>query len=243
MIKEWRKLTTKEHEMIDKEKSVVILPIASCEQHGAHLSVATDQLVLELFTKSLLEMQPETEKDFYILPPMLFGDSNEHMGFSGTITLRPQTLMLFVEDIASSLCAGGYKKVLIMNSHGGNTGLLDAIGQKINLDYGVEMYTANLLGMMSGCSTQQGVEDMDESVEIHAGDIETSVLLYAFPESVKMQFAQDSPVHIPIYNNSWVTKKISTSGVLGLPTKATADKGRIIFNYAMQKLILLMKSL
>ena len=102
-------------EVASSGTEIAILPIGAIEQHGRHLPLGTDWLIADQVAKKLGE-----RLNAYVLPALPYGNSQEHMGFTGTITLRPQTLALIIEDIVLSLRHHGIKNMVVLSSHGGN---------------------------------------------------------------------------------------------------------------------------
>ncbi|RKX99981.1 creatininase family protein, partial [Candidatus Poribacteria bacterium] len=102
-------------EVKEANVEIAILPIGSIEQHGRHLPLGTDWLIADRLARELGE-----RLNAYVLPALPYGNSQEHMGFPGTIPLRPQTLALVIEDIILSLRHHGIKKVVVLSTHGGN---------------------------------------------------------------------------------------------------------------------------
>ena len=101
MIAKWENLTREQIGELDKEKTIVLLPTAATEQHGAHLPVGTDSIILSTLIDRMIEAQNFEEGNLLIAPQLCIGKSNEHMGFSGTLTFGTQTYYSLLHDIAS----------------------------------------------------------------------------------------------------------------------------------------------
>ena len=111
MIKKWENMTRDEIAALDKDKSIVLLPTSATEQHGAHLPVGTDAIILSTLVDKMVN-ECEFEAGNLIFAPQLnVGKSNEHMGFAGTITFGTQTYYSLLHDIATAICASGFKTV------------------------------------------------------------------------------------------------------------------------------------
>ena len=119
----WDQLTSHEIGALDRNIPV-ILPVAATEQHGAHLPVATDRMIGEYFCQQLSREIPE---NVLILPAMAVGCSEHHMDFRGSLTLSHDTFLRQAEDILGSVAHHGFKNLIILNSHGGNSAIATVI--------------------------------------------------------------------------------------------------------------------
>ncbi len=117
-------------QQLDKERGVVVLPLASIEQHGPHLPVYTDSLIAMEVLRRTIALLPE-EMLVWCLPLLPYGKSNEHTGFPGTISLTSETLMRVLTEIAESISRSGFKRFVILNAHGGNSELVDVVMRDI----------------------------------------------------------------------------------------------------------------
>ena len=224
-------LSWKQVDALPRASTLLILPTAAIEQHGHHLPLATDTLINNLLLgKALERIAPELP--IYALPPICYGKSNEHIGFPGTLSLSAQTFLSVVRDLGASLAVAGFKKLVLYNTHGGNTSLVDVLARDLRAEFGLS--TFSLFG--SGGATFDGLSDQERTYGFHAGEIETAFLLYATPDLVRSaDYTANyiARVHEPELlkpegssaNFAWLTKDIAPSGVLGDPTPATAENG------------------
>ena len=224
-------LTWKQVDALSRENTLLVLPTAAIEQHGHHLPLATDTLINNLLLGKALQLVPQ-ELSIYALPPVCYGKSNEHLGFPGTLSVSAQTFMAVVRDLGASLAAGGFKKLVLYNTHGGNTSLVDVLARDLRAEFGLR--TFSLFG--SPGSTFDGVSSQERTYGFHAGEIETAYLLHATPELVHRDSYSsnyiarvDKPELLKPEGSSanfaWLTRDIAPSGVLGDPTAATAENG------------------
>ena len=116
----------------------------------------------------------------YALPPVCYGKSNEHIGFPGTLSVSAATFMAVVRDIGASIAAAGFKKVVLYNTHGGNSSLVDVMARDLRAEFGLRTFA--LYG--SGGISFEGVSEQERAYGFHAGEIETAFLLSAVPELV-----------------------------------------------------------
>lgn len=248
MVEFWENIISKDLDALDRGKSVVLLPIAAIEQHGPHLPVGTDTLILRGLLQAFQKEKTYDGENVLIAPQLCIGKSNEHMGFCGTLTLTAKTLYDALDEIVSAIVQSGFKKIILTNSHGGNTDLLNLISRDLRIKYGVEVFVfdwwftdfwQDLLKDLKQSESPYGV--------FHACELETSLMLYLQPSSVRMDRAQDETPDamfaddhfVTLYgpvNMGWKTRDVTHSGVIGSPTFATAAKGEKMLHYAVDKL-------
>lgn len=224
-------LTWKQVDALPRESTLLILPTAAIEQHGHHLPLATDTLINNLLLGKALALVP-AELHLYALPPVCYGKSNEHLGFPGTLSLSAQTFLAVIRDLGASVAAGGFKKVVLYNTHGGNTSLVDVLARDLRAEFGLR--TFSLYG--SPGAAFEGVSAQERTYGFHAGEIETAYLLHGTPELVQpAEYTSnyiarlDQPELLKPENSAanfaWLTRDIAPSGVMGDPSAATAENG------------------
>lgn len=225
----------------NKEQIVLIQPIGAIEQHGPHLPLAVDAAIATSVLGKALEQLP-ANIPAYALPPLYYGKSNEHWHFPGTITLSAQTLTALLTDVGESVYRAGFRKLILMNAHGGQPQILDIVARDLHVaheDFEVFPFFVWRVPHI----TKQLLTEKEAALGIHAGDAETSLILSVLPDTVHMDRAIAEYPHglptdslltlernLPI---PWVTRDISQSGVIGDPTVATPEKGdRILTSLA-----------
>lgn len=224
-------LNWKQVEALPKDSTLLVLPTAAIEQHGHHLPLVTDTLINNLLLGKALEKLP-ADLPVYALPTVCYGKSNEHIGFPGTLSVSATTFMAVVRDIGASLAAAGFKKVVLYNTHGGNSSLVDVMARDLRAEFGLRMFA--LYG--SGGISFEGLSEQEKAYGFHAGEVETAFLLSAVPELVDTSaytvnyIAQvDKPEVLRPENAAatfaWLTRDIAESGVMGDPRPATAERG------------------
>ena len=224
-------LSAREIEELDKENSIILLPIASIEQHGPHLPVYTDSLIAREVLDRILTKSKD-DLPLYTLPLLSYGRSVEHLGFSGTVSLSSETLLCVLQEIAGSVSRMGFRRLVILNAHGGNSELIDVAMRDIRTQN--DLFVFGLHVFLRIGVPKIGLSEEEMIFGIHAGDIETSILLHSHPELVQMDHAPDAiPGHLldgktppfadPL-NFAWLTRDITKTGVLG--NARTADPVR-----------------
>src|ERR1017187_6880391 len=223
-------LNWKQVDALPRDTTLLILPTAAIEQHGHHLPLATDTLINNLLLGHALRKLP-AEFPVFALPPVCYGKSNEHIGFPGTLSVSSSTFMAVLRDLGSSLSKAGFRKLVLYNTHGGNTSLVDVMARDLRAEFGLT--TFSLFG--SPGAAFDGVSEQERAYGFHAGEIETAYLLHATPALVHSEdyttnyiARVDHPELLKPEGSSanfaWLTKDIAPSGVLGDPTAATAEK-------------------
>nr|WP_289623997.1 creatininase family protein [Desertifilum tharense] len=220
-------------EMPDKANTVIIQPVGAVEQHGPHLPIIVDSAIaVGVIGKALAKLDPQIPA--YALAPLYYGKSNEHWHFPGTITLSAQTLMAVLTEVAESIYRAGFRKLVLMNAHGGQPQVMEIVARDLHVKYPdftiFPLFTWRVPHIARELLSPQELEQ-----GIHAGDAETSVLLSLLPEQVKMDRAvAEYPPELPPDSLlslegklpfAWVTRDITKSGVVGDATTATREKG------------------
>jgi creatinine amidohydrolase len=224
-------LNWKQVDALPRESTMLVLPTAAIEQHGPHLPLATDTLINNLLLGRTLEKLPR-DLPVYALPPVHYGKSNEHMGFPGTLSVSARTFMAVLRDLGSSISSAGFKKLVLYNTHGGNTSLIDVMARDLRAEFGLRTFALH----GSGGIPFEGLNPQERAYGFHAGEIETSFLLASVPELVDrsaytVNYIGDisraellGPEKGPAVF-AWLTRDLASSGVLGDPRPATPENG------------------
>jgi len=227
-------LTFQEIGAVLRASSILCLPMGSMEQHGPHLPLNTDTVLAEAFTRRIVERWGETY-DLWQLPPLTAGLSREHGWAPGTLSLSIAGMTAYLRDlgreIARSLPA---RNLLIVNGHGGNRGLLEALGRELRGDFGLNVVSVHLGALISPVAGA-GVP------EIHAGRDETSAMLALAPDLVRKEHIREAKgpsgikaIHALVLDpaTSWPwssdDKRIAELGVIGDARQASAEHGHAI---------------
>lgn len=227
-------LTTAEIAALPRRAETVVLqPIAAIEQHGPHLPLAVDTaIVCGVLGKALERLDAAVPA--LCLPPLCYGKSNEHVGFAGTITLSAQTLLATLAEVCDSLYASGFRKVALVNGHGGQPQVVEIAARDAHERHrDLEVFPL-FVWRVPHCAAEL-FPAREIELGIHAGAAETALMLALAPETVRMDRAvTEYPRGLPEASTlsvegerpfAWLTRELSASGVLGDPTLATAEKG------------------
>jgi creatinine amidohydrolase len=203
----------------ERQATVALLPIGSYEQHGPHLPLATDTVIACTIAQAIAAAHPIT-----LLPPITISCSHEHASWAGTVSISATTLAAVVRDIAASLRRSGVPRLVLVNAHGGNY-VLGNVVQEATAD-----------GQhMALFPTEQDWAEAREAAgmvtsplrDMHAGELETSLLLHAHPALVTPGYeATDRIADDRRHLLSRGLAAYTGSGVVGMPSLAHADKGR-----------------
>jgi creatinine amidohydrolase len=222
-------------EAIDRG-AVVVVPVGALEQHGPHLPLETDARLCATVGERAAELAVERGTPTLVTPVIWTGFSPHHMDFAGSVTLSVPTFVGLVGDVARSLWAHGFRKILLLNGHGGNAHLLRSAVQQMRFEHGVRAATASywdfVLPAIAGWR-QSGPGGID-----HACEMETALMLAVAGESVKHDRVHDATWHprseflsgdlavgAPV-TVAWSFAELADDGVLGDPTPATEERGR-----------------
>lgn len=216
-----RSATRPEVEAFARRHPFAILPVGSFEQHGPHLPLDTDNRIAEA-----MALEVARRSTGLVLPVLNVGYAWVWRGIPGTLTLRFDTYMAVIRDIAESLAGWGIKAVFVLSGHGSNPQpVKHAIRELIHEQHDIRVLNSVYLGlgeMLAEAASQKWADDL------HAEEIETSLMLAIAPETVRMELAApDYPPVPPDYGRSELSMgHIARSGVFGDPTPATAEKGQ-----------------
>jgi len=233
----WTDFAAREFDAVDAMQTIAILPIAAVEQHGPHLPVGTDTIINTAMMELLAQRAPET-LDLRILPVQAIGKSNEHVWAKGTITHLATNLIEAWTQIGLEVARAGVKKLVFVNSHGGNEEIMGIVARELRV-------RAGMLAVKSGWrfTPPDVLSELERRHGIHGGDAETSLILHFKPHLVDMaragdfvsiaardeqQFRYLRPTGAFGHVYAWIASDINPSGAVGDAASATAEKGRLI---------------
>ncbi|GHC33050.1 creatininase family protein [Streptomyces cinnamoneus] len=205
----------------EQDPRVAVLPVGSFEQHGAYLPLITDTAIASIIAREVGARYP-----VLVLPPITVSCSHEHGTWPGSVSISARTLYAVVDDIRSSLERSGIQKLVIINGHGGNY-VLSNIVQEANV-MEPRMTLFPLSSEWRRARESAGLVS-DAHSDMHAGEIETSILLHAEPSLVRPGY--ETADHDGGERRFLLTlgmKGYTESGVIGYPSHATADKGKAV---------------
>ena len=242
---EFGKLTWPEVARAAGEERVPVVPIGTLEDHGRHLPIDTDVLLVEAVCRGAAERLPA---ETVLLPPIVHRYSPHHMDFPGTITIGWDTFCRYCTDVALSLVRHGFERVLLVNGHGSNQNLVETAARLAMVKEPGSLVAASFY-LVSERSARviEEVRDSDRGGMAHACELETSLYLHLQPEAVDMAQAVDERGY-PATGHAWMDwsdgplklmpwwSSFSESGVQGDATRATAAKGKALFEAATEEI-------
>lgn len=248
----WADLTTQDFahliECGNAARTIAVLPVAAIEQHGPHLPLSVDTVLVNGIVAAAV---PHLLADLSVLflPTQAVGLSPEHARFPGTLTLKNETILRLWTDMAESVAASGVTKLVLFNSHGGNVGVMDLVARDLRarlnmLVYSVSWFNLPLLDAQ-GDDVNALFSPEEHRFGIHAGDMETSMMLALDPAHVDMSQAQNfastaqtRATQFDILGNGksaklgWQMQDYNPAGAVGNAAAATAEKGQRLVDAA-----------
>lgn len=239
-------------EAIKESKGVAILPVGSVEQHGFHLPVGTDSYVAITLAECAAE-----KTNALLVPPVWFGWSPHHMVRPGTITIRPEVLMDLTYDIMASLKAHGITKVVMINGHRiVNIIWMQMAAEKAQRELGITVQIFDPAYMSKDIVGKLGFGAVG-----HAEEVETSHMMYRYPDLVHLEKAKDNPIkpqdlysvdpaythdtlcYVPsAYSHALENAKIA-GGTTGEPSKSDVEKGKVYHDHLVERLVTVVRRL
>ncbi|ALA16688.1 MULTISPECIES: creatininase family protein [unclassified Chelatococcus] len=229
----WIDLTSDDFRRLPMGEAIAVLPVAAVEQHGPHLPVGVDTHIMQGYLDAVARRLPD-DLPVLFLPVQAVGKSNEHLAYPGTLTLSAETAMRAWTDIGQSIARAGCRKLVIVNSHGGNVAIIDIVGR--------ELRVAHAMLVVSASWHRFGYPDLFAARElrhgIHAGEVETSLMLAFRPDTVRMDKAENFEPrslameqryrHIGIGTATsfgWMSQDLHEAGAMGDAASASREKG------------------
>jgi creatinine amidohydrolase len=198
-----------------------VLPIGSFEQHGDYLPLITDTVVASAISRELASAYPLLQ-----LPPVTISCSHEHSAWPGTVSISSSTLHAMIDDIYRSITDAGLSSLVILNCHGGNYVLANTV-QEGNAQ-GKRMALFPTGGDWAAARQSAGIVTSNHD-DMHAGELETSILLHAHPELVRDGYqAADFVVEDRRHLLTTGLGEYAQNGVMGRPSLASAEKGKAV---------------
>jgi creatinine amidohydrolase len=244
----WESLTVPDIGALDRDRTVLVLPLGSIEQHGRHVPVGCDTMLAQAVALAAAA-RPEAPP-VVVLPPPWYGFSPHHMAFTGTVTLRSETFIALVKDIAGSVLGHGFRRLVLLNGHGGNVSILDVIGSDLGHAWHGRARVASLTYFHLAAARAAEFRESAQGGMGHACEFETSLMLHLFGDSVRMGRAvtcypdPGSPyLSTDLFGGGRARtyldfSDLSETGTLGDPALASAGKGARILEICAEEVAL-----
>ena len=249
-IHHWAELTTDAFRTRDMRRAVAVLPVAAIEQHGPHLPLATDTLIAEGYLARLAAL-PADDLDVLLLPVQAVGKSDEHDGFPGTLTLSTATALAAWTGLGDAVHRAGCGKLVLVTSHGGNSGLIDLVAGDLRGRHAMVAVTT----AWSRFGYPDGLFPEDEIRHgIHGGGIETALMLALRPDLVRLgQIADFTPRTAAMTRTfthlragrpaafAWKAEDLNPAGAIGDARLGTAEAGAIALDHGARAFLELLR--
>jgi creatinine amidohydrolase len=240
MNRHWDAYSTHDLARLPRQHLVAVLPVAAIEQHGPHLPLSTDRVILEGLIAATIERLSDSLPALF-LPIQAVGKSDAHIRFPGTLTLSAGTLLQLLVEIGSSVAVAGVRKLILLNSHGGNSPVLDLAARELRIAHDIVAVSANwyAFGLPDGLLSER-----ERRHGLHGGALETSLMLALRPDLVRMERARDFDSlterldrnfhHLGAARGAglgWQAQDLNPAGAVGDATAASAEAGRAILEH------------
>ncbi|MCB1968898.1 MAG: creatininase family protein [Geminicoccaceae bacterium] len=224
---------------------VAIMPVGAIEQHGPHLPVGVDAMINNAIIDAMLDLAPD-DLPVTVLPTFWIGRSEEHVDFPGTLTFSAETLRRMWFETGASVARAGVRKLIILNSHGGQIQVMQIVARELRIRHDMFVVSCSWpqLGLPEGL-----VGTHEQRVGIHAGQVETSLMLHIAPHLVDMSKAENfQPVYatrtkeFPILMGlgaagfGWKAQDLHESGAAGDASVASPEQGAAILGHTSGQL-------
>ena len=248
----WAEMTWTDFEARDMARTIAVLPLAATEQHGPHLPLGTDTYIMEGYIAKVAGRLPD-ELSILFLPVQNCGFSIEHKEFPGTLGVSAETLVRAWTELAECVFRAGCRKLVLLNSHGGNSPLLNLIAHDLRARLGMLV----VLASWRRFGAPDGLFPAEElSHGIHAGEIETSLMQTFRPDLVREEEAADFPSQSATMERDfnwlragrptgfgWMSQDLSAAGAMGNAAAANARKGEACADYGATAFIELLQDI
>ncbi len=244
----WAQLSTRDFALAQASglaaRTVAILPVGATEQHGPHLPLCVDSALTEgILQHALAQLPPDVP--VLALPTQTIGLSVEHLAFAGTLSLQPATLLALWTELGACVARAGVKKLLIFNAHGGNVSSMDIVARQLRQQCGLLVYHCSWFNLPLPEQVQQSFSAHEHRFGIHAGAVETSMMLHLAPQLVAMEQAQhfastseQRAQRYAILGNGksaklgWAMQDYHPAGAVGDAASADAARGQALVQAA-----------
>jgi len=237
----WANYTSQDLAKIAKRNPVAVLPIGATEQHGPHLPLAVDTDINRGLVTATAKVLSGGDLPILFLPTMPVGKSSEHLDYPGTLSFSTQTLISMWMELGECVAASGIRRLVFFNSHGGQVAPMDIVARDLRIKHSLLTFSCNWfgLGLPDGL-----ISDHETQHGIHAGELETSMMMHLHPQICRMENARNFKSHIetlkletkhlglgPGGKLGWKTGDLNADGACGDASKASAETGSRAVEY------------
>jgi creatinine amidohydrolase len=245
----WTEMTWEDFRDGDPGGWIAVLPVAAVEQHGPHLPVGVDSFIAEGYLARVRALLPSSLPVTF-LPLQAVGKSDEHVAFPGTLTISAETAIRAWTEIGEGVHRAGVEKLVIVNSHGGNSPIIDIVARALRVRLGmfVAITSWHRLGYPKGLFSEEEIAH-----GIHAGEIETSLMLALKTETVRGKMPNAKSVTVAMEREftqlraghpagfGWMAQDLHPSGAVGNAAAGTLDKGESALDHGARAFVALLE--
>ncbi|MDR0458434.1 MAG: creatininase family protein [Burkholderiaceae bacterium] len=253
----WADWSSADLAALDRARAIAVLPLAATEQHGPHLPLSVDGDIAQGIVQAAIAHLPVDLLALF-LPVQRVGYSPEHSAYPGTLTLKAQTVIGLWTDIAESVAASGVKKLVLLNTHGGNAGLLDVVARDLRARLGLLVHSVSNWYRLAqahpaGRAALARFTSGEQRFGIHAGQMETAMMLALKPQAVNVAQARDFASAAAVRARrfevlgqgrgaqwAWMAQDLNPGGAVGNARAATPEDGRALIEATGQALACLL---
>ncbi len=243
----WDELTWQDVQALDRDKTVVVLPVSATEQHGPHLPLSVDATINRGVLTRSLELLP-ADLPVLVLPPLPVGYSEEHTAFPGTLSVSAETLLGLWTEMGESVHRAGLRKLVIFNSHGGQPQVAQLVSRHLRAARGMMVVVASSYGFGEPADM---FSDEERRHGLHGGANETSLMLHLAPDLVRRDKLANFPSAAADVEKrhkelrlegdlgvgiGWQTQDLNPLGACGDATAANAEAGRALVEHTARRL-------
>ena len=248
----WSDYTSEAFSRLDRDRTIAVLPVGATEQHGPHLPMSTDTATIDGVVAATITKLPDALPVLF-LPTVAYGKSNEHSRYPGTLTVSATTLTSLWMEIGACVAASGVRKFVMFNSHGGQMSVMDIVARDLRERHDLMAVAANwyTLGLPNGMFDEREMKH-----GIHAGDLESSIMMALAPAHVRMDKARDfssltetmarenrSLSITPSGKLGWQIQDLNPAGAAGNAAIASADKGLAVVDHVSSRFVELLQEI
>src|SRR5262245_10128668 len=228
---------------VDRDRTIVLAPIAACEQHSRHLPTFTDTILVTAVAEGVEQRLPQ---QVLLLPSQWFGASSHHLPFGATLSAEVDTHVTMICDLLTPLLDDGYRRLLVLNGHGGNIDTMHMALRRLQGRYADRQLPAASYWELAEQERAALAEGPRKTMG-HACEFETSMVLALRPELVRREEIRDDPPPAePALRGLYVAedfKQRTDHGAVGYPERATAEKGRAFLGAAVERAVEVVEAL
>jgi creatinine amidohydrolase len=246
--KYWSDWTSPEFSQIDPSRAVAVVPLGATEQHGPHLPLGVDTLIVNALVEGALKLLADTDP-VLVLPTQEIGLSPEHSAFAGTLTESAESVMRSWSALGACVAKAGVKKLLFFNAHGGHQGLMEVVARELRLREELIVFSSSWYQLPMPQAVKELFTPDEHRFGVHGGAMETSLMMSIAPHLVRTREIQnfesrskDRATRYAVLGNGhsaklgWHAQDYNVAGAMGDATQASKDKGDQLLFHATRGL-------